>query len=880
LSLVLLSIFLAIFAAYIAFLVSGRIRVSASRKYSFSWLLVGAFALGSGVWAMHFVGMIAYKLPIAISYDVRTTIISVIPAIFFSLIVLQTRYDQKITIRFALWRSVLMGGGIGLMHYIGMSAMRMDGVMRYDPALFVLSIFVAVVLAGLSLWFKLRADKYVASNVTFSRKLFLPAVMMGCAISGMHYVGMAAVFVFPDGAHAQHIHIATWAPDELANIIGAVSVLLGVLLIIAIEVSYRLDLYRQIQEREQNLDITLNSIGDAVIATDAKGLVTRMNYVAEKLTGWSFQDANGQPVKNIFPIINATTRESIENPVEKVLSTGETIHLSNHTTLISKDGNEYQIADSAAPIRNRENNILGMILVFNDVTEQYRLRELATKNKRDLQAIMDYSPAVIYVKDLKGHYIFINRQFEMLFHVERESFFGKTDYDFLPKNIADGLRKNDQNIIESQQAIEKEEIVKHEDGFHTYVSTKFPLFNEKNEIYAICGISTDITQRKSQEEQLRRSQKMEALGKLTGGIAHDYNNMLGVILGYTELLEDMLDGLPEQSELKGFVNEISRAGERGVKLTKKLLSFSSQQVSDVEVLSLNSVLQDEKLMLEKTLTARIKLTFDLIDNIWMTYLDAAELEDAIVNMSINAMHAIEGNGELTIKTRNETLSKIEATTLQLEAGDYVLLSITDTGSGMNEETKEKIFEPFYSTKGEMGTGLGLSQVYGFVGRSHGAIKVYSEEGLGSRLTLYFPRYLEGDSKENIKQIEIDSNIDLTGTETILIVDDEIALRNLTSKILRQSGYQVLCAESGKQALELLEEETVDLLFSDVIMSGMDGYQLAAIVQEKFPTIKIQLASGFSDDRHVRVGKDILHKNLLNKPYSSEKLLKIIRELLN
>jgi len=628
-----------------------------------------------------------------------------------------------------------------------------------------------------------------------------------------------------------------------------------------------------LKEREQDLSITLDSIGDAVIATDAEGNVSRMNPVAEQLTGWVLQDAKGQSLKKVFPVVNASTREPIENPVEKVLTTGEIVYLSNHTTLIAKDGKEYQIADSAAPISNN-NQILGMVLVFNDVTEQYQLREVAAKNKRDMQAIMDNSPSIIYAKDMQGRYIFINQEWEKLYKLSNESVIGKTDLELFSEELAEKKSFNDKAILKTGYALKLEETVSHDDGVHIYVSSKFPLYDENDDTYAVCGISTDITEHKQQEEQLRRSQKMDALGKLTGGVAHDYNNMLGVILGYSDLLQDMVQGQPK---LAKYVKEIHRAGERGAQLTKKLLAFSRNKNTNATVLNINTLLLDLKNILEKTLTARINLVLDLNNEVWSVYLDDGDLEDAILNMSINAMHAIKGNGQITIKTSNESVSAHEAEMLQLGVGDYVLLSVTDTGLGMDNETKEKIFEPFFSTKGESGTGLGLSQVYGFVERSGGAIKVYSEQNHGTCFTLYFPRQDQGGSGS--KQQEKYDDVNLRGAGSILVVDDEPALIELSSEILSQNGYHVFSANSGKQALEIIEKESIDLLLTDVIMPEIDGYQLASIVQKKYPAIKIQMVSGFSDDRHLNLVDDILHKDLIHKPYSSETLLTKIRELL-
>jgi len=236
------------------------------------------------------------------------------------------------------------------------------------------------------------------------------------------------------------------------------------------------------------------------------------------------------------------------------------------------------------------------------------------------------------------------------------------------------------------------------------------------------------------------------------------------------------------------------------------------------------------------------------------------------------------NGQLTIKTDNNYFNEMNEKLLQVPAGDYVSLSIIDTGCGMDKATQQKIFEPFYSTKGANGTGLGLSQVHGFVKRSNGTIKVYSEVGEGSEFILYFPRF-QGKLR-NVKTIKDHPVINMTGNETILIVDDESALLNLCETILKQHGYSTFCAESAKQALEILETESIDLLLSDIIMPEMDGYELASVVQKKYPDIKIQLASGFSDNRHEKIVDDSLHKNIIHKPFISQVLLQKIRSLLD
>jgi len=782
--------------------------------------------------------------------------------------------------------------------------------------------------------------------------------------------------------------------DELDTVVDSIN-----------DMHTRLDVQvQEINKQKQYLSQTLNCIGDAVITTDDTGRVTRLNPVAEQLTGWSNDDAYNQPVKNIFPIVNASTREAIANPVEKVLSSGETVHLSNHTTLIAKDGKEYQIADSAAPIRN-EDKILGMVLVFNDVTKQYqmrealyeseqRLRQLAenlnevfwlgspdwneifyispayercwgysakelyknprlwidavypddkeqvmqdipvtpedikdhiefrefrlqkpdgeilwvkaraypvydndgkiirvagvaediTRRKHDEQelqlsnekfsTVFQSSPAGILITDIKtGLILDANKSVEKILGFTMEEVIGNNTISLnIWKNIDD--RKRIMSQLPDKKYIHESKVeINHKNGKTIILSIDFALININDKDLVISSF-IDITQRIQQEEQLRRSQKMDALGKLTGGIAHDYNNMLGVMLGYSELLKDMLK---EQPKLQAYVDKITHAGERGAKLTKKLLAFSRNKSSDVEKFNINTLLQEERHMLEKTLTARIKLELKLEAKLWPVCLDESELEDAILNISINAMHAIDNNGQLTIETSNQQMNNIDAEGLGLKAGDYIRLSITDTGCGMDQATKEKIFDPFFSTKGEFGTGLGLSQVYGFISRCNGTIKVDSEPGHGSKFTLYLPRYLGEDSHKY--QAKTKNSSTLKGKESILIVDDEPALLELSCEILRQQEYQVFSANDGKTALHILETEHIDLLFSDIIMPEMDGYALAVIVKEKYPDIKIQLASGFSDGfRQDQVDSE-LARNVLQKPYDSQTLLEKIRTLL-
>ncbi len=639
--------------------------------------------------------------------------------------------------------------------------------------------------------------------------------------------------------------------------------------------------HKNLLAREQDLAITLNSIGDAVITTDESGHVTRMNPVAIELTGWSLSEAHGRKIIDVFPIINATTRQPIQNPIEKVMSTGNTVYLSNHTTLIAKDGTEFQIADSAAPIRDENNNIRGMVLIFNDVTEQYKLRKASRESEERFRQFSENVNEVFWIASLDWKTVFyVNSAYEKIWGHTPEALYknprlwidavhpdDRTQLiNSIPKYISDIVGYIDFKKYRIQRA----------DGKIIWIKAKaYPIHDNTGKVTRIAGIAEDISEQVNMEEILWRTQKMDALGKLTGGVAHDYNNMLGVVLGYAELLADELT---EQPKLAKYAQQIVYAGKRGARLTKKLLAFSSQKKSEADSVNLNDFLLKQQHMLEKTLTARIKLVFNLLEKVWPIWVDSSEMEDVILNMSINAMHAIKENGQLTISTSNEVIDEWKANSLAIKPGNYVLLSIADTGCGMTDVVREKIFEPFFSTKGEQGTGLGLSQVYGFVQRSNGAIRASSELGKGALFEFYFPQYTAEDHKGEANKDS--KSVDFKGVETILIIDDEPSLLSLTSEVLSQHGFNVICANSPKQVFDILEREEVNVLVSDIIMPEMDGYELTAKVKEKYPEIKIQLISGFANNGNEGLVDEKLQNEILYKPFSSQALLQKVHELLN
>ena len=515
---------------------------------------------------------------------------------------------------------------------------------------------------------------------------------------------------------------------------------------------------------------------------------------------------------------------------------------------------------------------------FNQLAEEITdLLAKAENSQKKVQQVLDglLTMAGILLPD--GTLDFANSTPLKLAGLTQDNVLGKKLWDcpwFSFNSITQEQVRNDCHMAAQGEAVEREIEFAIVDSKIWVDFSVHPVFDEQNKVKFLVAEARDATRRRLAEEHSKRSQKMDALGKLVGGIAHDYNNMLGVILGYAELLEmkcNNADGV------ENYINEIIRAGERGRTLTRKMLAFSKSEISNPSVCNINKALLDLKDMLEKSLTASIQLNYDLSKKAWPLWIDANDLEDAVLNMCINAKYAMPEGGSLTINTQNIYLARKEAKLLGLTANDYLKLSISDTGCGIDEETKAHVFDPFFTTKGDAGSGLGLSQVFGFMERSGGAVNVYTELHKGTQFSLYFPRF-HADHHVN-KSFDKLTAPQLSGDECILVVDDEPALRELAYQILTHFGYKVLTASSGEAALNILASQPVDLMLSDIIMPNMDGYQLARLVTDQYHSVKIQLASGFSDNRHLD-SELHLKENILNKPYSSKELLSNIRLLLD
>jgi nitrogen-specific signal transduction histidine kinase/ActR/RegA family two-component response regulator len=388
----------------------------------------------------------------------------------------------------------------------------------------------------------------------------------------------------------------------------------------------------------------------------------------------------------------------------------------------------------------------------------------------------------------------------------------------------------------------------------------------------------DVTERHSLEAQLRHAQKMESVGRLAGGVAHDFNNMLSVILGYTGFaLEAVRPGDPLHDDLK----QVQSAAERAASLTRQLLAFSRKQVLSPEALDLNDVVRGLEDMLRRLLGEDVELELSLEEGLGSVKADRGQLEQAILNLAVNARDAMPQGGRLSIETADLELDAEHAAHhLGVTPGPYVLLALADTGCGMDEETRSRAFEPFFTTKAPgQGTGLGLAMVYGLVQQSAGSVWLYSEPGRGTVFKIYLPRV---DAAVTVPGKRMPDNVERRGTETILIVEDEDAVRMAAERILLAAGYTVVSAANGGEALELCElnSDDIDLLLADVVMPQMSGRELADRVSGLWPNLKILYMSGYSDNALVHHGVLEPGTRLLAKPFTAEDLRRKVREVLD
>ena len=517
-----------------------------------------------------------------------------------------------------------------------------------------------------------------------------------------------------------------------------------------------------------------------------------------------------------------------------------------------------------------------------------RTRELQQTNdalrasQQILEGIINAIPVRVFWKDRNLVYLGCNVIFARdAGFADPKDIIGKDDHQMAWRDQAERYRGDDRQVIESgcSKLLIEEPQTTPEGNTITLLSSKMPLLNSKGEISGLLGTYMDITERKRLEAQVFQSQKMETVGKLAGGIAHEFNSILTAIIGQSELL---LGDLPPGSALAENATEISKAAGRAATLTRQLLAYGRKQFLQPETLDLNRVITSMEGMLRHLMGDDVDLRIIPTPGLRAVRADTGQIEQVVMNLAINARQAMPNGGKLTLETANVSFDQESVDrNPELKPGDYVMLAITDTGAGMSQEVKARAFEPFFSTKGAgQGTGLGLSTCYGIIKQSGGHISVYSEPARGATFKVYLPQ-VEQPTKSPIRRLDPP---DLPrGTETILLVEDDPALREMAATLLRRLGYTILAAANGIEALSLKRQRDIghiDLLFTDVVMPHMSGKELSERVRALYPRTRILFTSAYTENAIIHQG--VLNKGvaLLQKPFTPSALAHKLREVLD
>jgi PAS domain S-box-containing protein len=542
--------------------------------------------------------------------------------------------------------------------------------------------------------------------------------------------------------------------------------------------------------------------------------------------------------------------------------------------VLAADGREVWLHDTIHVVLDAEGRPIQLRGVAIDSTKG----KLAQAERMLLMTAIEQSADGIVITDAKGTIQYVNPAFSRVSGYSREEALGKNPRILKSGKQDEAYYRKLWTTILGGEIWQDEIINRRSDGsLYPEQMTITPVRDQRGEITHFIAIKAEVTERKRLEQQLRQAQKMEAVGRLAGGVAHDFNNLLTIISGYGGLL---LEHPGTVEPLRGYVNEIKNASGRAASLTRQLLAFSRQQVLAPRVLGLNAVVANIEKMLKRLIGEDIDLVTILGESLWPVKADPGQLEQVLLNLAVNARDAMPNGGVLTIETANVEMDSTSAQThFPLPPGRYVLLAISDTGIGMDAETQARIFDPFFTTKEKgKGTGLGLATVYGIVKQSGGYIWVYSEVGKGTTFKIYLPRTEEEVEESGPGRSGFKAQL---GTETLLLVEDEDAVRVLVRNVLREKGYRILEASRGEEALELAGQYggPIDLLVTDVVMPQMNGRELARRLADLLPQIKVLYISGYADNAVWYQGGLDSGGAFLQKPFSPEALARKVREVL-
>lgn len=624
-----------------------------------------------------------------------------------------------------------------------------------------------------------------------------------------------------------------------------------------------------LMEQGRLYEAILNNISDYIVRFDQKGHVLYANPAVIRVGGFPTDSYKMHTLSELGA--TADFCSLLNSKLEMAFTRKEIIIFSFKTVIARK---ELFLEAKLCPELDSEGQVISVIGIARDLTERNR----ADQQRLILATAIEQAEEVVVITDPQGNINYVNPALEEITGYSRAEVLNKNPRLFKSGSHPEDFYKDLWSTICSGHTWRGRMVNKRKDGsLYTEEATISPVRDGGGNIVYFVAVKRDISKELELEEQYYLSQKMEAIGLLAGGVAHDLNNLLTPILGYSELLEE---DISDFEMVKEAVNEIKEAGHKARELVGQLLAFGRKQALEAYILDLNQIIEEFYKLLRRTLHEDIKLDCTLQKGLPNIKADRGKLEQVIMNICVNAQYAMPDGGSLFIKTEEVNLDESYSSQHRgVVPGRYIMMSISDTGCGMSRDTCDKIFEPFYTTRGPgKGTGLGLSTVYGIIKQHGGNIWVYSEEGIGTVFKIYLP-YADGVEQRVVKKSKGRLK---KGSETILLVEDSEKVRKLTSTILKKRGYKVLSAASSYETENILtnSKEQIDLLITDVVIPDSNGKKIYKLVSSYFPTVKVLYMSGYSNDvisHHGIIDKEIA---LIQKPFSVEGLLHKVREVID
>ena len=628
--------------------------------------------------------------------------------------------------------------------------------------------------------------------------------------------------------------------------------------------------------RERNLLRTLiDNLPDHIYVKDMESLFLAGNAAVAHMMGAATpDDLLGKTDFDFYPHELAAEFHADER---EVLESGQPL-VNKEEPCVDSEGVTRRILTTKVPLRDAQGNTVGLVGIGRDVTERVRAAEALRASEERFAVAFRANPNAVGITYLDtGRYVDVNDSFVSMYGYDRDEVIGRTALEL-------GLWEEPEQRDEMMRTLQEQGVVgslefafrpkSGELGTARLSAALMDLGGEP----CVLAVTNDITEQIRLEEQLRQAQRMEAVGQLTGGIAHDFNNLLTAILGFTNLMQSELS---PADPLYALTERIVYSGERAASLTSQLLAFSRKQMIQPRVLDLSTVMPDMDQMLQRVIGEDVEMRTVLAPDLWPVKMDPAQVEQIIVNIAVNARHAMPRGGQLTIEVSNTVLDEdAVADRPETEPGEYVQLAIADTGVGMSDEVIAQIFEPFFTTREVgQGTGLGLSTVYGIVKQNHGDIRVHSQVGQGTTFEIYIPRARQAAPSPPDR----DQAADLPrGTETVLVVEDDPNVQDLIASTLRMQGYTVLQAATAPEALRLTDEHGGDLhlLLTDLVLPGMNGIELASRLATTNPGIKVLLTSGYTADVIERHGVPSHGIAFIEKPFSPSDMARKVRDVLD